>query len=104
MLTTDAIAWPAVSPMPIRLLPIVQDERQTPHVPIRRQICCCEKSAEDHTPIANKSVNTICTFVVGDGIDIPIPPSSSANAFVFIIGRLHLKAFDQRGKSHLEKV
>lgn len=31
--TTEAIAWPAVRPIPTKLLPIVHDDRQMPHVP-----------------------------------------------------------------------
>lgn len=33
--TIAAIAWPAVRPIPIKLLPIVQEDKQTPQVPIK---------------------------------------------------------------------
>jgi hypothetical protein len=90
----EVIAWAAVRPMPMRLLPMVHDERQIPHVPEKSESAFHGWGA-GLTPIAHVGVHAVCALVVRDGIDISIAPSARLDGLVLVVGGLDLEALEE---------
>jgi hypothetical protein len=92
----DVMAWAGVRPIPIRLLPIVHEERQMPHVPEYVLIMALQTFVNYAvlTPVAHICVNTIRSLVVRNRIHISVTPSTRLNRLVLIVCRLDLESLE----------
>jgi len=89
------MAWAAVSPIPIRLDPIVHDDRQIPHVPAGVSFLLERVDDEALTPVAHIGVDAICSFIVRDWVNISISPTACLYGLVLIVCRLDLEPLEE---------
>jgi hypothetical protein len=89
----DVMACAGVRPIPIRLLPMVHDERQMPHVPAKALLVELEVfGTRILTPIAYIRVDAVRSLVVRNGVHISVTPATRLNCLILIVCRLDFES------------
>jgi hypothetical protein len=89
----DVMACAGVRPIPIRLLPMVHDERQMPHVPEKTLLVELEVfGTRILTPIAYIRVDAVRSLVVRNGVHISVTPATRLNCLILIVCRLDFES------------